>query len=87
MPLKGYILGYFMALYVVNMIFYYVQVKQPFQPKSSCSDEHFLLPFFQEKLASGPFLQDKVKECFKDNPHCFTLVMNPDVSLLFSMFH
>ena len=35
---------------------------------------------FQEKLANGPFLQEKVKECFKDNPHCLTLVMNPDVS-------
>ncbi|XP_015767644.1 PREDICTED: presequence protease, mitochondrial-like [Acropora digitifera] len=33
---------------------------------------------FKEKLASGPFLQDKVKECFKDNPHCLTLVMSPD---------
>ncbi|KAL9969305.1 hypothetical protein ACROYT_G021504 [Oculina patagonica] len=33
---------------------------------------------FKEKLESGPFLQDKVKECFKDNPHCLTLVMNPD---------
>ena len=35
---------------------------------------------FQEKLANEPFLQEKVKECFKDNPHCLTLVMNPDVS-------
>ena len=35
---------------------------------------------FQEKLANGPFLQEKVKECLKDNPHCLTLVMNPDVS-------
>lgn len=35
---------------------------------------------FQEKLANGPFLQEKVKECFKDNPHCLTLVMDPDVS-------
>lgn len=33
---------------------------------------------FKEKLANGPFLQEKVKECFKDNPHCLTLVMNPD---------
>jgi len=33
---------------------------------------------FKEKLASGPFLQDKIKECFKDNPHCLTLVMSPD---------
>lgn len=33
---------------------------------------------FKEKLASGPFLQDKVKECFKDNPHCLTLIMSPD---------
>ncbi|KAJ7385725.1 Presequence protease, mitochondrial [Desmophyllum pertusum] len=36
------------------------------------------LQLFKEKLANGPFLQDKVKECFKDNPHYLTLVMNPD---------
>lgn len=33
---------------------------------------------FKEKLENGSFLQDKVKECFKDNPHCLTLVMSPD---------
>ena len=45
----------------------------------------FFLSFFQEKLESGSFLQDKVKECFKDNPHCLTLVMNPDVCLCGSL--
>ena len=42
--------------------------------------------YFQEKVASGPFLQDKVKECFKDNPHCLTLVMSPDVCTICSAY-
>ncbi|XP_073256731.1 presequence protease, mitochondrial-like [Porites lutea] len=33
---------------------------------------------FKKKLEHGSFLQDKLKECFKDNPHCLTLVMSPD---------
>ena len=36
---------------------------------------------FQKKLENGSFLQDKVKECFKDTPHCLTLVMSPDVCM------
>ena len=51
---------------------------KPLKPKGTLMSI-FLFLCFQEKLASGPFLQDKVKEYFTDNPHCLTLIMNPDV--------
>ena len=34
----------------------------------------------QECLEGGSFLQDKMRQCFKDNTHCLTLTMSPDVS-------
>ncbi|KAK3738451.1 hypothetical protein QZH41_017087, partial [Actinostola sp. cb2023] len=33
---------------------------------------------FKECLKDEQFLQNKIKEHFKKNPHCLTLVMNPD---------
>ena len=53
-----------------------------FSLSQQSQDNYFIVCLLQEKLASGPFLQDKVKECFKDNPHCLTLVMSPDVCVL-----
>lgn len=76
---QGFMLGYWMAMIWISTIY-----KNHFSGKAQWWGFSFFL-CFQDKLASGPFLQDKVKECFKDNPHCLTLVMNPDVCVLCNM--